>query len=237
MFQHQHDSGLIEFQGDVQQENREDDDISGQGEAAPNMLSTLMKTSRIHGSIPLLINQFLHKNSLVTNDIVEVADLTSQDIGSLEERIIEMANVLDFFALRYSSCIIRAAQAFLRPKAKLSFFKRCCLLVPTFNAPRDIQTAAACVAVAFGAAMDAFLVCYNHSHGNDRHGHGGAVVTFEQPVIGGGSFVDEDMIFNMPNVLANMAEGMLLSPPRLDFISEEMETGNSIYHELWNYRS
>ncbi|GJU10225.1 hypothetical protein Tco_1132621 [Tanacetum coccineum] len=51
MFQHQHDYGLIEFQGDVQQENREDDDMGGKGEAAPNMLSTLMKTSRIHGSI------------------------------------------------------------------------------------------------------------------------------------------------------------------------------------------
>ncbi|GJU37910.1 hypothetical protein Tco_1186264 [Tanacetum coccineum] len=111
------------------------------------------------------------------------------------------------------------------------------MLVPASNAPRDIQTAAACVAVAAGAAMDAFLVCYNHSHGNDGHGHGGVVVTFEQPLIGGGLFVDEDMIFDMPNVLANMAEGMLLSPPRLDFISEEMETGNSIYHELWNYRS
>nr|GEU47567.1 probable L-gulonolactone oxidase 6 [Tanacetum cinerariifolium] len=70
------------FQSDVQQENREDDDIGGKGEAAPNMLTTLMKTSRIHGSIPLLINQLFHKNSLVTNDIVEVADLTSKDIGS-----------------------------------------------------------------------------------------------------------------------------------------------------------
>ncbi|GKE79362.1 hypothetical protein Tco_1545482, partial [Tanacetum coccineum] len=80
-------SHLTEFQGDVQQENRKDGDIGGNGETAPNMLCTLMKTSRIHGSIPLLINQFLHKNTLVTNDIVQVADLTSQDIGSFKRRI------------------------------------------------------------------------------------------------------------------------------------------------------
>ncbi|GJR39482.1 ethylene-responsive transcription factor ERF024 [Tanacetum coccineum] len=109
------------------------------------------------------------------------------------------------------------------------------LPVPASNAPRDIQAAASCAAAAAGAAMDAFLVGYDHSHGNDGHGHGGAVVTVEQPLIGGGSFVDEDMIFDMPNVLANMAEGMLLSPPRLDFVSEETETGNSVYHDLWNY--
>ncbi|GJV22690.1 hypothetical protein Tco_1375385 [Tanacetum coccineum] len=93
------------------------------------------------------------------------------------------------------------------------------LLVLASNALRDIQA----------ASMDAFRVSYDHSHGNGR-----ALVTVEQPVIGGGSFVDEDMIFDMPNVLANMAEGMLLSPPRLDFVSEETETGNSIYHDLWN---
>ncbi|PWA35389.1 integrase-type DNA-binding superfamily protein [Artemisia annua] len=63
-----------------------------------------------------------------------------------------------------------------------------------------------------------------------------AAAAYEQPLIGGGAFVDEDMIFDMPNVLANMAEGMLLSPPRLDFVSEEMETGNSVDHsDLWNY--
>nr|GEV90186.1 hypothetical protein [Tanacetum cinerariifolium] len=77
---------------DVQQENREDGDIGGKGEDAPNMLTTLMKTSRIHGSIPLLINQFLHKNSLVTNDIVEVADLTSKDIGSPSDELVMHLN-------------------------------------------------------------------------------------------------------------------------------------------------
>nr|GEU95331.1 hypothetical protein [Tanacetum cinerariifolium] len=72
---------------DVRQDNRKDGDIGGNGEAAPNMLRTLITTSRIHGSIPLLIHQFLHKNTLVANDKVEVADLISQDIGSFKRRI------------------------------------------------------------------------------------------------------------------------------------------------------
>nr|GEU88290.1 hypothetical protein [Tanacetum cinerariifolium] len=80
-------SHLTEFQVNVQQENRKDNDIGGNGEAAPNMLRTLIKTSRIHGSIPFLIHQFLHKNTLVINDKVKVVDLTSQDIGSFNRRI------------------------------------------------------------------------------------------------------------------------------------------------------
>nr|GEV07772.1 hypothetical protein [Tanacetum cinerariifolium] len=37
-------SHLTEFQVDVQQENRKDGDIGGNGEVAPNMLRTLIKT-------------------------------------------------------------------------------------------------------------------------------------------------------------------------------------------------
>uniref|UniRef100_A0A803MQK9 Uncharacterized protein n=1 Tax=Chenopodium quinoa TaxID=63459 RepID=A0A803MQK9_CHEQI len=54
-------------------------------------------------------------------------------------------------------------------------------------------------------------------------------------------FVDEDLIFDMPNVLANMAQGMLLSPPRLDvptnYVDDDEDTiGNSSgNHNLWNY--
>ncbi|KVI07996.1 ethylene-responsive transcription factor ERF024-like [Cynara cardunculus var. scolymus] len=91
------------------------------------------------------------------------------------------------------------------------------LPVPASAASRDIQAAAASAAAAAGAAMDALVSC-----------HGGGV-TAEPPAID--EFMDEDLIFNMPNLIIDMAEGMLLSPPRLDLITEETATD----HNLWNY--
>lgn len=75
--------------------------------------------------------------------------------------------------------------------------------VPASTSARDIQAAAASAAAAAGAARDALS-------SQARVGAAAAVGS------SAGDFVDEDMIFNMRNVLSNMAEGMLLSPPRLD---------------------
>ncbi|KAK2973702.1 hypothetical protein RJ640_030954 [Escallonia rubra] len=89
--------------------------------------------------------------------------------------------------------------------------------------------AAASAAAAAGAAMDALV------------GGGAEVdVTNYHPIppqsqLVDDYFVDEDLIFDMPNVLVNMAEGMLLSPPRLYIAGDETSAGNIGDQYLWSY--
>uniref|UniRef100_A0A5K1AXM0 AP2/ERF domain-containing protein n=2 Tax=Nymphaea colorata TaxID=210225 RepID=A0A5K1AXM0_9MAGN len=52
----------------------------------------------------------------------------------------------------------------------------------------------------------------------------------------GDQFVDEEVLFNMPNLLVDMAEGMLLTPPRMDASSLENSPENSEDERLWSYR-
>ncbi|KAL3646841.1 hypothetical protein CASFOL_009385 [Castilleja foliolosa] len=87
------------------------------------------------------------------------------------------------------------------------------LPVPASSSPRDIQVAAASAAAAVGAAGDALA--------------GRSAAASDE-------FVDEDLIFDMPNVLMNMAEGLMISPPRwAPAAEEEDESVND--GSLWNY--
>ncbi|KAJ8626458.1 hypothetical protein MRB53_019765 [Persea americana] len=57
-----------------------------------------------------------------------------------------------------------------------------------------------------------------------------------QAVGEGEEFVDEEALFAMPKLLENMAEGMLLSPPRLNSRESDDSPDNSDGESLWSYR-
>lgn len=99
------------------------------------------------------------------------------------------------------------------------------LPVPESNSPRDIQSAAASAAAALGAANDALSA--NENARNDEN-----VTTTAERSSMVNEFVDEDLIFDMPNLLVNMAEGMLVSPPRLDIADDDAATAD---HDLWKF--
>ncbi|XP_065870344.1 ethylene-responsive transcription factor ERF027-like [Euphorbia lathyris] len=51
----------------------------------------------------------------------------------------------------------------------------------------------------------------------------------------GQEFIDEEAILNLPNLLVDMAGGMLVSPPRINTPSSDDSPGNSDAERLWSY--
>ncbi|KAL3536148.1 hypothetical protein ACH5RR_004609 [Cinchona calisaya] len=132
-----------------------------------------------------------------------------------------------------------AALALKGPEAELNFPNSASSLpVPASTSPRDIQAAAASAAAAAGAAMDALAYNAGAAAGAaaNKNNNTSPIITPGGQM--GNEFVDEDLIFDMPNILANMAEGMLLSPPRLDIAAgDETYSAESLgaQYNLWNY--
>ncbi|XP_073062013.1 ethylene-responsive transcription factor ERF024-like [Primulina eburnea] len=104
------------------------------------------------------------------------------------------------------------------------------LPVPASLSPRDIQAAAASAAAAAGAALDALS-------GDQYGGIHESPVLLPQNLALDNHFVDEDLIFDMPKVLENMAQGMMISPPRIGFgvDKENMHENSQDESTLWSF--
>ncbi|CAI9274015.1 unnamed protein product [Lactuca saligna] len=90
----------------------------------------------------------------------------------------------------------------------------------------DIRAAAARAAAARSPAYE---------YGSGSRTMGGTDTAPPPPPPGPGVYVDDEAMFGMPNLLSDMAEGMLLSPPRIDSNPPDDGTYYSGGGNLWNY--
>ncbi|XP_021844466.2 dehydration-responsive element-binding protein 1A-like [Spinacia oleracea] len=105
------------------------------------------------------------------------------------------------------------------------------LRVPASVDHRDIQQAAAEAAEAFrGGGSEVYAVDQNsninNNHVMETYNYG------EQ----NGEYVDEEAVYNMPGLLMNMAEGMLLPPPQNSYGGYNWnDETDDCEVSLWNY--
>ncbi|KAL5213508.1 hypothetical protein ABZP36_024355 [Zizania latifolia] len=140
-----------------------------------------------------------------------------------------------------------AARALRGPDAVLNFpGATASRPAPASASPADIRAAAAAAAAAAAhgeearrsataapaaAAEQQQLPHYGSSTASSDE------LSMQQGGIGNDDFMDEEAIFELPQLLRNMAAGMMMSPPRLspttsDVSPEPSEAGES----LWSYR-
>nr|QNI23800.1 AP2/ERF transcription factor [Camptotheca acuminata] len=98
--------------------------------------------------------------------------------------------------------------------------------VPASTLPTDIRNAAATAATLMKAKMNE----------NPAVNHPGTEKTTGVHVPESGhEFIDEEALFDMPNLLVDMAEGMLVSPPRINSPPSDDSPENSDGESLWSY--
>ncbi|KAF9600086.1 hypothetical protein IFM89_002559 [Coptis chinensis] len=98
--------------------------------------------------------------------------------------------------------------------------------VPKSRSPSDIRTAATAT-----AAMRVHATSITQSYLVQS----GSRNDFVVGGLHGEAFVDEEALFDMPMLLENMAQGMLVSPPRNNLLPSEDYVEILDGGSLWNY--
>ncbi|RWR89347.1 ethylene-responsive transcription factor ERF026-like protein [Cinnamomum micranthum f. kanehirae] len=93
--------------------------------------------------------------------------------------------------------------------------------LPDSNSPSEIQAASAAAAAARLPKRTGEEMVWAESG--------------DPPTGVGEEFMDEEALFAMPKLLENMAEGMLMSPPRLNPPESKDSPDNSDGESLWSY--
>lgn len=101
--------------------------------------------------------------------------------------------------------------------------------VPDTPSPKAIQSASAAA-----AALMKVQVGNQNPRVMEQPGTGtSSEYNYDQD--GGDEFIDDEAIFGMPNLLVDMAEGMLVSPPRMNSSPSPDRQENSEGESLWGY--
>lgn len=110
------------------------------------------------------------------------------------------------------------------------------LPVPASTTADDIRAAAAAAAAAAANYAVAMQQVSTFSEASGSGINAGAVMSQEVHASNAGhEFIDEEAIFDMPNLLISMAEGMLISPPIMNQDEVEGDASSSDVLNLWNY--